>query len=298
MALLCACGPPAREPAPPVADLSVLLPSPSNLEGWSVAEGPEAYVPDTLYVYLDGVAPHYLSHGFQRLVHVRYASDGEPGDAVTLDVFDMGDVLGAFGIYRSILPPGVESRPWGAEGHREGAKAAAWKGRIYVHAEAGAGRPDLAWMMERLVAGVCERVPGTASLPAILEALPPGGLVPGSERYVGESLLGHAFLPGGLLATYEIGGGEAQLFYSDLGSEEAAAGAMERLRAHHSRWGGEVEEVSSPGAGGIRFTEPGLGSGTVVRAGPFIAGVQGDLPAEARERLLRRLLGQVSRSSL
>jgi hypothetical protein len=255
-----------------------------------VAEGPEGYVPETLYVYLDGVAPHYLSHGFRKLAHVRYAPDVGPPDGIALDVFDMGDELGAFGIYRSVLPPGVESRPWGAEGHRAGTKAAAWKGRFYVHAEAGADRPVLATRMERLIAGVCDSVPGPASLPAILEALPPGGLVPGSERYVPENLLGHAFLPGGLLAMYEIEGAEARLFYSDLGSERAAAGAVKRLRAHHARWGGEVEDVSSPGAGGIRFPEPGLGSGTVVAAGPFVAGVQGDLPAEAQERLLGRLV--------
>jgi hypothetical protein len=296
LALLLGCGQATTEPAPAVTELSQLLPAPSSLEGWVLAEGPAEYLPETLYEYLDGIAPQYLSHGFRRLVHVRYESQDHPGASVTLDLFDMAGDLGAFGIYRSVRPPGVTPRSWGAEGHLSGLVAAAWKGNVFVHAEAGGERPAPTLMLERLVAEACARVPGEGTLPSILDPLPSEGLVPWSERYVSENLLGHACLPGGVLALYRRGESESQLFYSDVGNEAAAVEAMNELRAHHSRWGATVDEIPSPGAGGFRFSEPGLGPGTMVRTGRYVAGIHGDLPREERDRLLARLVGGLGSS--
>jgi hypothetical protein len=286
------------EPIPAGGDLLRLLPAASSFEGWQVAEGPTGYVPDDLYEYLDGGAERYITHGFRRLVHVRYQLGDDLLAGVTLDVFDMGGDLGAFGIYRSGLPPEPGLRAWGTEGHRTATVAAAWKGSIFVHGVADDDRAELIEMLERLVAGICNAVPGEASFPAILGALPPEGLVPRSERHVAADLLGHAFLPGGVLATYALEGGEGQLYFSDLGGEAAVAGALARLRAHHARWGAILGEVDSIGAGGFRYSEPGRGSGIVVGAGRFVAGVHGDLPPEAQDRLLGELAGNLGSPSM
>ena len=86
------------------ADLMSLLPAPDTLEFWSIAESPTEYVPGTLWEYLNGGATRYVGFGFRRLVHVRYQLGDDPLASVTLDVFDMGGELGAFGIYRAGLP--------------------------------------------------------------------------------------------------------------------------------------------------------------------------------------------------
>jgi hypothetical protein len=291
LALLLLAGPAAGH-----TDLARLLPAPSSLEGWRAAEGPAEYVPGTLYELIDGAAPRYLTYGFRRLVHVRYQLGEDPLACVTLDVFDMGSELGAFGIYRSGLSSGSALREWGAEGHRTGTLAAAWKGDVYVRAEADDDRAELIEMVDRLVARVCDEVAGDASRPAILAPLPAEGLVPRSERYVAEDLLGHAFLPGGVLATYEFEGDEARLFFSDLGSEAAVGEAMVMLRAHQERRGTIEREVPSIGAGGFRFSDPDLGNGTVAGAGRFVAGVHGRLPQKEQERLLGRLLESLGSS--
>jgi hypothetical protein len=286
----------AKAPNPVGTDLAGLLPPPSLLAGWRIAEGPVEYIPDTLYERLDGAAPRYLSYGFRRLLNVRYELGGDLLASVTLDVFDMGDVLGAFGIYRSGLPRGAALREWGAEGHRSGTVAAAWKGNVYVHVEADDDRPALIDMLERLVAQVCEAVAAEPSLPAILSPLPPEGRVPRSERYVAKDLHGHAFLPGGVVAMYEIEGHEAELFFSDLGSRAGAGDAMAKLRAHEKKRGRIVRDLSSIGTGGFQFTDPTLGSGTVVGAGRYVAGVCGDLPYRLQERLLVRLVENLGSS--
>ncbi|HSD67685.1 MAG TPA: DUF6599 family protein [Vicinamibacteria bacterium] len=270
--------------------VATLVPSAASLEGWSVAEGPLTFRPDTLYEYLDGGAPRYLDYGFREAVHVRYALGGDPQAAVTLDIYDMGSALGAFGIYSCARPPGVAPRPWGAEGYRSLTVAAAWRGQVYVHVQADDERPALVGMAERLVARVTERAPGETAAPAILRPLPPEGRVPRSERYVARDLLGHAFLAGGVQATYVLDGREAELFFSELDDDAAAAAATGRLRAHHSQGGAIVRELHEVGAGGFEYEDPGWGSGTVVAAGPFVAGIHGDLPSEVRRRLLLGLV--------
>lgn len=288
------CSPAAGTPPSLDTNLSQLLPAPSSLEEWRVVEGPIEYLPGTLWEYLDGGAERYVSYGFRSLIHVRYQLGDDPFACVTLDLFDMGSDLGAFGIYRSGLTPGVARRDWGTEGHQSGTVAAAWKGSVYVHAEADDDRSGLIEVLERSIAHVCHAASGDDSPPAILDALPPEGLVPQSERYEAADLLGHAFLPGGVLATYAIDGREAEIFYSDLGNDKTAREALAKLRAHYALSGAVVADVQSIGSDGFRFSDPTLGSGIIVRAGCFVAVVHGDLPYVYQTRLLSRLAGQLN----
>lgn len=281
------------DPGPPVPRLDALLPAASELEGWRVAEGPVAHGQETLFEYLNGGAERYLSHGFRRLLHVRFQLDDDPLAGVTLDLYDMGSELGAFGIYSAGRWPEVETRPWGVEGYRYETVAVAWKGRVFVHGEADDGRPALLAMLDSLVARAADGAPGDPSPPAILSALPAEGLVAGSERYVPADLLGHSFLPGGVTAIYEIDGRRAEVFFSEVGSEEAAVSALSALREDVSRRGRWTGEVHSLGDGGFRFAASSVGHGTAVRSGAFLAGVQGRLSAEEGRRLLTALLGRL-----
>ena len=245
-------------------------------------------MPDTLYEYLNGGAERYGSHGFRRLVHVRYRCGEDPLACVTLDIFDMGSELGAFGIFSAGRPAGREPRPWGSEGYRIGAIAAAYKGSIFVHGEADDERDNLLAMLERLMVLVVGDAAGSVAHPAILARLPTTHLLAGSERYVPDDLLGHAFLPGGVTATYEIDGGSAELFFSELDTEETAVESMVALRNHYENLDAIAGGAPSFGSDGFRFSDPVIGWGTVVRDDDLIAGIQGDgSPAEMEVVLLR-----------
>ncbi|MFC1530074.1 DUF6599 family protein [Gemmatimonadota bacterium] len=287
--LLPGCGAETGEPDSGSIDLSHLLPESSSLEGWNIGEGPVEYHPDNLYEYLNGAAPRYLGYGFRKLLHVRYELGGDILSSVTLDILDMGTVQGAFGLFRNGMPADVVLRDWGTEGYRSGTVAAAWKDRIFVQAEMDDDRAVLISMLDRLMTWAGSEVRGDAALPEILTRLPSEGRIPLSERYVAADLFGHTFLPEGVLAGYSIEESEAELFFSDLGSENAAGEAMARLRDYHSQWGTIIHEVPSPGSDGYRFSDPGLDSGIVVRVDRYLAGVHGDLSYEAQLRLLTRL---------
>jgi hypothetical protein len=293
LAALLACGRPGVESTSPPVDLAPLVPPAGELPGWTVAEGPDEYLPDTLFEVLDGGAPVYHALGFRRLLRVRYQLGGETLACVTLDLFDMGTPLGAFGIYRAALPATAAPRAWGAEGYRLGSIAAAWNGAVYVHAEADTDRPPLADALERLVASACGATAGHAALPAILAPLPREHLVARSERYVARDLLGHDFLPGGLVATYAVDGHRSELFFSELASATAARAAVGRLREHLAATGIVAAAAPRIGEDGFRFTEPVSGAGLVIQAGHFVTGVRGDLPAAFHERLLAELVANL-----
>lgn len=286
--LAAACGQSPRAPDPPL-DLGRLLPTPETLERWSVVGGPDGYVPGTLFEVLDGGAERYVGYGFRQLLRVRYQRGGEAATAVTLDLFDMGSELGAFGIYSGLRPREAEVAAWGAEGYRSDTVAAAWKGCLLVHGEADTPHAEALALVARLVSAACERAPGSTSAPRILTALPREGLVARSERYAARDLLGHEFLPGGVQASYLLGGRRGELFWSQLPSRRAAVRALGGLRAHLERAGrveacpaGEWEQA-------LCFVEPSLGAGMALATGPFVAGVHGELDFGARERLLREL---------
>ena len=290
--LTCGRGPGSPTTSAPL-DLAPLVSQVGSLSGWKTVEGPEAYSPETLFEALDGGAPVYLAYGFRQLLRVRYQVAADSLAYVTFDLFDMGTPLGAFGIFRSALPASAPQRPWGTEGYRFGTVAAAWKGAIYVHAEADADRPALVDALERGVARACDAVAGETGLPRILAPLPLAHLVPRSERYVARDLLGHDFLPDGVVANYRIDERESELFFSELASPAAARAAFGRLRDHHAARGAVAGGRPDIGSDGFRFSDGVSGGGTAVRAGQFVAGVRGDVPAPTQEQLLARLVANL-----
>lgn len=283
---LLACGP---SDLPREVELAALLPGPGSRSGVAVAEGPREYLPETLFEPLNGGATVYLDYGFRRLRRCIYRLGDDARACVTLDVFDMGSPVGAFGIYRGALPEGAPVQPWGSEGHRVATVAAAWKGRIFVHAEADMDTPELTALLDRLVTAVCQLVPGPAELPPELRYFPQRGLIPRSERFVARDLLGHSFLPGGWMASYLVDAQRAEAFLSDLGNKDAARRALAALRAFHARSATGISGAPTTGDDGFRFAAAAGSSGAVVTIGRYVAGVQGSLPQQAIDSLLTEL---------
>lgn len=278
-------------------DLGALLPKESVLDGWTTTEGPIEYGPEDLYDYLNGAAERYLSYGFVQALHVRYEIEGDDRSGITLDLYDMGSDQGAFGIFSMGRRRNSPAFDWGAEGSAAGNAAQAWRGRIFVHGVADYEEPNAVSALHGMIRDVTGKTPGEGSRPVVLGPLPDHGLMPRSEQYVAADLLGHSFLPGGVLATYRIDGHEARLFFSDLGSA-ARAGEAVVLLEDRMVMRIDVHSTPSPGAGGFSYSDPEAGSGTVIAAGRFVAGIQSDmpdLPVESQHLLLGVLVKRLAR---
>jgi hypothetical protein len=244
------------------------------------------YTPETLFEYIDGAARMYLSYGFVGLTHARYRHGEEADLTIDLDIYDMGSKLGAYGIYSNGRPPQIEPQRWGSQGYRSGKIAVAWKERLYIRAAGSVETPEL----EAIVAGVAEKVPGHPSLPRLALMLPGEDLVTNSDRYVARDLLGHSFLPGGMLARYRVGEDEFSLFFCEFDSPEEAREAVARLREYEKREGLVLGEASGVGQGGFRAEDPGLGRMLVTSSGRFVTGSWGGSSEEDMRRVLLRLV--------
>jgi hypothetical protein len=209
----------------------------------------------------------------------------------------MGSDQGAFGIYSMGRRPDSPAVDWGSEGFADGNAAQAFQGRIFVHGVTDYEEPSAVSALHGMIRDVTGKITGESSWPAVLDPLPDHSLVPRSEQYVAADLLGHAFLPGGVLARYRLDGHEARLFFSDLGSAARAGEAVALLEDRRAARI-DVHSAPSPGAGGFSYSDPEAGSGTVIAAGRFVAGIHSDtpgLPVQSQNRLLGDLVRRLTR---
>jgi hypothetical protein len=177
-------------------------------------------------------------------------------------------------IYSFGRPREISRRDWGVEGYRSGTVAAAWKGRVFLHASADEDTPILIERLEVLMKQVASDIPGDSDWPVELATLPAKRFIDGTDRYIGDDLLGHSFLPGGFLANYEMNGSEGLLFLSNLGTPESARRAFDLFSSFENERG-KILRQGKIGEASFWAEDPGLGSGVVVLRRAYVCGLWG-----------------------
>ena len=251
--------------------LMALLPGPNAAPGWVRGGDARCYSPDALYEYIDGSADLYLCYGFKQAVVGDYVKGGAGEHWITVDIYDMGAPLHAFGIYGAEKPPDVEEAEvgeYGTQGYSLEGLVALWKGRYYVKVSA-VEREDVeaAEVLAMVTAG---KLPARLRMPEELLRLPSENRVPGSERYVKTSALGHKFLVEVISAEYKLEEATATLYVADLETPESAAAGWQKLRDFESRTGEKVEDMSGVGEDSFAATDGYYGEMVAARQGQFL----------------------------
>ncbi len=212
----------------------------------SPEDAPAYYKPDTLYQYIDGAADVYLLYDFRLLQHQNFKSSSAE---VTVDIYDMGKLEDAFGIYAAERSSRYKYIPVGIEGYTGKGVLNFVQDRYYVKLTAMSGNAD--GLLDSLARTISQRIGGKKTAPALLLKLPAANRVPHSEQYVRKDPLGHAFLAPAYLTTYKWGTKEGKLIVS-VGTD--ASGAKLRLQqlANHFKQTGESRTAPELGEGGIR----------------------------------------------
>jgi hypothetical protein len=188
-----------------------------------------------LYRYMDGGADIYLKYGLVALAHREYKGAGV--DA-TVDVFDMGGPLRAFGIYSAERSPEYHFVDIGAEGYSSESTLNFLQGRYYVRLSAfGDGAAPA---LDNFARAISRSIAGDRSLPALLDILPRENRVARSEKYVVEAPAGHDFLAPALTASYRFDGKATTLVISLAADAREANQRVEQLRQHYSGPGGDA----------------------------------------------------------
>jgi hypothetical protein len=250
-------------------DMEDLIPPISCGAGWKIEGKQLFYDRDTLSDRIDGEAELYLPYGFERLAAARYASVKSPDTGIDVEIYRMGSLLDAFGIYASYRQKEGKPLAVGAESNLSVSQLFLYQGRHFVHVQvtgADASDPDALAACGRAVAS---RLPGDKDRPPELLVFDRPEVVKGSERYLPQSLLGYNFLNKGIMADAVVEGTNLQIFLLLSTTAQSASAALESYRSQLSQ--GKIE-LGGKSATFLEGVDPLYGPVIVLKKGKCLAG--------------------------
>ncbi len=261
-------------------------------DGW-VKEGPvSTYTRENLYKYIDGEAELYMPYGFRKAATVMYVKPGSKGGLV-VNVFEMGSSLDAFGIYGNYRSPSLERVAVGTEGFADESELMFFKDRYFAQVSASGALTQERPLFLACAGSVAAAMPGKAAMPPEIEPLKVVGLVPASEKYFPEGLLGYGFLGKGLTADVMLSSGQVKAFVVLRDSPDG----MERTIDAYTKYLRDSKaalEVSRNGRGTIiRATDPLFKGVVLQQSGRYGVGVAGLKNPHEADELVDRLISRL-----
>jgi hypothetical protein len=163
-------------------DLAALLPSASETGGWEREGEPQTYRGDGLFLLVNGGAELYFEYGFERAVAATYHDTAQKW--ISLEIYEMKDAGGAYGIYTSKRGASGELLPIGNEALMAGYYLNFWKGNFLVTLTGGDGSPETVERLKRIARVVDRKIQGRGTEPAIVHLMPEEGMDPLSQTYI------------------------------------------------------------------------------------------------------------------
>ena len=293
-----------------------LLPKEDLPEGWVLAEGPKVYTPKTLFERINGQAELFFKYGFRKSAFAMYQGKKDPNRQIEVDIYDMGTVLQAFGIFSRFRN---EEKPggFGLDSYLDDQTAFFYKGKYFVLLYATEPDPSV---LKRMAGTVAVKIGDPSPSPREVDYFPGKGLKPGSIQYFSEGLLGYQFLKRGFQGTYiekveakvnaeaktkveakvkvEDKSGteskECQLFLAIFKTAQDATDALKTYKDHLSRKGKVQSEITLPfGSNALKGEDPYKGRVMVAQKGVYLLGVIGFENGKKGENLLVEFMKRV-----
>jgi hypothetical protein len=259
-------------------------------KGWMLAEGPRVFTKTNLFKHINGQAELFFKYGFQRCTFAVYRDRSNPDQQIDVDIYDMGNVLQAFGIFSRFRE---EDRPIGVglDSYLDDHSALFYQGKYYVALYATEPNPGV---LKQLARKVSENLLDPSPPPREISFFPKEGLKPGSIQYVAEGFLGHQFLPRGFQGTYANGDKEFQLFLAIFKNPEEAKSGLRVFRNYLSNKG-KIDQETPAGFGPdvVRGKDPYQGDILVLQKESYLVGVASSEFGGKEENHLADLLKNV-----
>ncbi len=267
-----------------------LLPAKQCAKGWAIEDGIKLFDKETLFDHIDGEAELYFPYGFEALAAAVYVSRRDPNEAVAADVYRMGSLLDAFGIYSNYRRTDAEPVAIGTGGFISPTQLMFYQGRFFVRLQASAAGGLDRKILTACARAISEKIALKPGPPREIAWLSIPGTVPRSERYIAKSPLGYAFFSRGLTADVQSGGERIQILIVPEPSTKAAQESMDRYRAYLEQSGGRnVKSESAPDRASLTATDPLYGNILLDRSGRFLIGAVRLKDLKAAKRILNEL---------
>lgn len=249
---------------------------PPQIPGWFQEGNVEVFEKDNLFNHINGAAEFYFSYNFQKLWVTRYKKDDAE---LTLEVYNQGDNVHAYGIYSMERPPEADVKDIGAQGYYEESILNFVVGPYYVKMNAYR-EPDAALgVLLSTARMVSDMLADDPSLPEIIKAMPTDQLVPNSRQFVSNTFMGLEFLGSAYRAKYSNSDGKLTLFVMERDSK---ADIESLLIKYHEFAQIDVSVLSG---GSYVIEDPFNGTVHLRWVGNYIIGFSGDDLKSLRERI-------------
>jgi hypothetical protein len=255
------------------AELEKMLPSTGFSKGWAMNGKSTTYTKETLYTYIDGEAELYMPYGFSTLVSVLYTKQGDSGAALVVDIFQMGSIIDAFGIYSYYRNPDAEKISIGGGGFIDESQLMFYKDRYFVRLSASGDNPE-GDVFISCAQAVANKIPGKSAPPDELALLKVPGIVSGTEKYTAQSVLGYAFFKKGLTADGALSGQPIKAFIILDKSVKDATETFNKYFSYLKEKGGKPQlNKGTKGAVTLVGRDPLYKGVLVRRSGGYVFGI-------------------------
>jgi hypothetical protein len=250
--------------------LEKILPSPACAPGWVMDGKVVLYDKETLSDRINGEAELFFPYGFTYLISARYANKQNPRIAIDADVYKMGSLLDAFGMYANYRRKDDAAAIIGNEGSISSSQLFFYQDQYLVRLQA-TGTTSLEQGIF-LVCGkaISQNLPSRFNLPQELEPFSIPAVVRKSERYIARSLLGYDFFRRGLIADAMLGSEQVQVFVVLEDSRAGASKAFDQYSAYLKTSGMEIRTIK-PRL--LNATDPLYGNVVLEQSDRYLVGV-------------------------
>jgi hypothetical protein len=269
--------------------LEKVLPSPACADGWVMEENITLYTRDTLFDRIDGEAELYFPYGFELLASARYQSRKDPLHAVEADVYRMGSLIDAFGIYANYRRPDDTEVALGAGAFISPSQLLFYQDRFFVRLQATGTTGLDQEVFLSCARSISQNLPHGQGRPEELDALAIPAVVKNSERYIARSLLGYRFLSRGLVAEAVLKGEQLKVFVVPEESRDAARAAFDQYRSYLNVSGKDVQVTERREGASFTAVDPLYKNVFVRHSGRYLIGVVGFREVSEAELLAEQL---------
>ena len=221
-------------------DVQSLMPAPDTAAGWQWDLEPEMYDPETLFEYINGEAEHYNDYDFVEMVTASHSRTDDEFASFTIDIYDMGSPLNAFGIYSSHRRPELTFESIGGEAIVSELNIMFYKGRFFVQVSAGSMEEVVTSAIKKQAEQLASRIDATPA-PAEITLLPAEGQIPHTLVFLPSGLLAQAVFENALEAEYNLPSGQCTAFIVLKDNADEAQQALNQFRESLIRQGQYTE---------------------------------------------------------
>jgi hypothetical protein len=195
------------------------------VDGWARSGKTLFFNSENLYEHIDGASEFYLSYGFQSLQVARWEKSGSE---LTIEVYDHGTPVNAYGIYSMERPESAQTKAIGLEGYYDNTVLNFVTGKYYVKMNSYHVENAGAALLERIALKLGVTLCASPQYPKVVAIFPKENLIANSVQCISSEFMGLGFLGAATRSKYQFPAGAETVFIIEKGNGDEAGAVVKK----------------------------------------------------------------------